>query len=274
MELLGNKIRMLRKNKGMTQEELAEVLLVSAQAISKWETHLSIPDVELLPVIARYFGITMDELFNYRLDALNYKERFVRFMVDNGVLKFGEFQLQSGRVSPYYIDTGNYSTAAQIAKLGEFYAECLRENNVSPQLMYGNSNRVAPIAIATSMTFFKKYGMDVRYNIAGSSGALLKAHEKVTIIEDTLTSGESLRNMIKKLQDENDVRVENVVVSVDRMEKGMVLSRSARGEIEDNLGVKVFSIVTVEDIISAMKHGVIGTEYLQALLEYREAYGK
>ena len=84
--MLGNKIRMLRKNKGMTQEELAEVLLVSSQAVSKWETHVSIPDVELLPVIARYFGITMDELFNYRLDALNYKERFIRFMADNGVI--------------------------------------------------------------------------------------------------------------------------------------------------------------------------------------------
>ena len=274
MELLGNKIRMLRKNKGMTQEELAEVLTVSAQAVSKWETHLSAPDVELLPVIARYFGITMDELFNYRLDALNYKERFVRFMVDNGVLKFGEFQLQSGRVSPYYIDTNNYSTAAQIAKLGEFYAECLREGNVTPRLMYGNSNRVAPIVIATSMTFFKKYGMDVCYNILGCSGVSLKAGEKVTIVEDTLTSGETLKNMIKKLHEENGVKVENVVVSVDRMEKGIVFSKSARRDIEDCLGVRVLSIVTVEDIVAAMKHGVIGNEYLQKMLQYREAYGK
>ena len=75
MEQIGTKIRSLRKNKNMTQEQLAEVLSVTAQSVSKWENNLSVPDVALLPMIARYFGITMDELFNYRLDALNYKER-------------------------------------------------------------------------------------------------------------------------------------------------------------------------------------------------------
>ena len=100
MQTIGSKIKMLRRNKGMTQEKLADVLSVSSQSVSKWENNLSLPDVELLPMIARFFGITMDELFNYRLDALNYKERFIRFMVDNGVLKFGEFKLKSGRISP------------------------------------------------------------------------------------------------------------------------------------------------------------------------------
>ena len=90
---------------------MAEVLSVSSQSVSKWENHLSVPDISLLPIIARYFGITMDELFNYRLDALNYRERFIRFMADNGVLQFGEFQLQRGRISPYFINTGNYKSA-------------------------------------------------------------------------------------------------------------------------------------------------------------------
>ena len=66
--MIGTKIQALRKNKGITQEQLAEVLAVSAQAVSKWENSVSMPDIHLLPVIARYFGITMDELFNYRLD--------------------------------------------------------------------------------------------------------------------------------------------------------------------------------------------------------------
>ena len=87
--LIGDKIRFLRKNKNITQAQLAEALAVSAQSVSKWEHHVSVPDIALLPVIARYFGITMDELFNYRLDALNYKERFIRFMADNGMLRFG-----------------------------------------------------------------------------------------------------------------------------------------------------------------------------------------
>lgn len=98
MELIGTKIQTLRRNKNMTQAQLAEVLSVSSQSVSKWENHLSTPDISLLPIIARFFGITMDELFNYRLDALNYRERFIRFMADNGVLQFGEFKLQSGRI--------------------------------------------------------------------------------------------------------------------------------------------------------------------------------
>lgn len=272
METMGNKIRMLRKNKGMTQEELAEALAVSAQAVSKWETHLSVPDVELLPVIARYFGITMDELFNYRLDALNYKERFIRFMADNGVLKFGKFQLQSGRVSPYFIDTSNYKTASQIAKLGEFYAECLREKNVAAEVLFGNSNQETPLVIATSMILFKKYGMDARYRVAGTIGIKLKAGEEVTIIEDTLTSGDTLRNTILRIEEETGAKVSNIIVSVDRLERGKHFSTACH-EIEKEFQIKIFSIVTLDDIINAMKNGVIGQEHLQAMLRYKEAYG-
>ena len=82
MQQLGEKIKMLRKNKGMTQEQLSEVLAVSSQTISKWENNISAPDISLLPVIARYFGITMDELFGYRLEALSYKERFIKFILE------------------------------------------------------------------------------------------------------------------------------------------------------------------------------------------------
>ena len=121
--LLGDKIRSLRKSKQITQAQLAEALSVSSQSVSKWENNMSVPDISLLPVIARYFGITMDELFNYRLDALNYKERFIRFMVNNGMLQFGEFTLKSGRKSPYLIHSGYSLTGSQISKLGEFYAK-------------------------------------------------------------------------------------------------------------------------------------------------------
>lgn len=130
MELLGNKIRMLRRNKNLTQAELAQELSVSSQAVSKWERSIASPDISALPVIARFFGISMDELFNYRLDALTYKERFVRFLWDNDVLKFGQFRLKSGRISPYFINTERFSSGSQFAKIGEFYAECIRENHI------------------------------------------------------------------------------------------------------------------------------------------------
>lgn len=272
MDVIANKIRSLRKNKNMTQEELAEVLLVSSQAVSKWENGQSVPDVELLPVIARYFGITMDEFFNYRLDALNYKERFIRFMTDNGVLKFGEFKLNSGRVSPYYIDTGCYKSAAQIAKLGEFYAECIRENNLWTQLLYGAGSKITPLVISVSMVLYNKYGMDINYCIHNELGTFLKPDMEVIIIEDTLTSGKSLKKIMEHIE-QTGAKASGIVVSVDRQEKDAKRLENAREHIEKEYGVKVFSIVNLEDIINAMRNGVIGAGHLDAMTAYRNEYG-
>jgi len=272
MDVIANKIRTLRKNKNMTQEELAEVLLVSPQAVSKWETGQSVPDVELLPVIARYFGITMDEFFNYRLDALSYKERFIRFMADNGVLKFGQFELNSGRLSPYYIDTGCYKSAAQIVKLGEFYADCIRDNNLQTQLLYGDNGKTTPLVISMGMVLYNKYGMDINYCIHNELGTFLKPGMEVVIIEDTLTSGNSLKKTIEELK-QMGVKVSGIVVSVDRLEKDGKRSSNAGENIAKEYGVKVCSIVTLGDIINAMENGVIGAGYLDAMTAYRNEYG-
>lgn len=273
MDVIANKIRTLRKNKNMTQEELAEILLVSPQAISKWETGLSTPDVELLPVIARYFGITMDEFFNYRLDALNYKERFIRFMVDNGVLKFGEYELNSGRISPYYIDTNCYKSAAQIMKLGEFYAECIRENNVQAKVLYANTGKETPLVVSTSMILYNRYGMDMNYCIHNELGTFLKQGMDVVMIEDTLTSGKTLKAAVEKVTSQLGAGVAGIVVSVDRQEKGTHPLRTARSDIEKEYGVKVFSIVNLEDIINAMRNGVISAGHMDAMLKYQKEYG-
>jgi transcriptional regulator with XRE-family HTH domain len=92
---IGDKIKLLRKLKGITQEELSDVLHISYQAISKWENGLAQPDISTIPVIANYFGLTIDELFDYRLDALTNKERFIQFMANNGMLKFDIEQVGS-----------------------------------------------------------------------------------------------------------------------------------------------------------------------------------
>ncbi|MBR3824051.1 MAG: helix-turn-helix domain-containing protein [Lachnospiraceae bacterium] len=274
MELIGTKIQTLRRNKGLTQAQLAEILSVSAQSVSKWENHLSSPDISLLPIIARYFGITMDELFNYRLDALNYKERFIRFMADNGVLQFGEFVLQSGRISPYYINTGNYKTASQIAKLGEFYAECIREHNVDTDLLVGNTLGEVPIVIATNMVLFNRYGMDIQYGIDGSVGKTMEMSDKVVLIKDTLTSGKTIRGNLQRIEQKVGKCVSGIIIAVDRMETSLSSSRTARQELERDFDIKVHSIVTFEDIIRAVAHGIVGSaEYLDALKQYQEQYG-
>lgn len=94
---IGNNIKRLRQNKGVTQEQLGEALGVSSQAVSKWENESALPDILTLPKLADYFGITIDEVMGYKLNALTYKEQFVKFMLGNGILQIGDFVLKKAK---------------------------------------------------------------------------------------------------------------------------------------------------------------------------------
>ncbi|MPM57429.1 Orotate phosphoribosyltransferase [bioreactor metagenome] len=284
MNHIGSKIKQLRVVKGSTQEELASYLQITYQSVSKWETGGSLPDISYLPHLAAYFGITLDELFGYRLDALNYKERFIQFMANSGVLKFGEFKLNSGRISPYFINTGNYRTGAQIAKLGEFYAECIREKGLQADVLYGPAYKGIPLAVATGIMLYAKFGMDWNYSFDrkevkdhGEGGMIVGYHfkdgDRLLIVEDAITSGKVLREAMAKILGIAKVKVSDMLVSVDRLEKGLT-EQSAIQEVERNFGIHVHSIVTIDDIIAAIENGIIlGSDKLPALMAYKEKFG-
>lgn len=216
---------------------------------------------------------------------MTYKQEFIRFMVDNGVLRFGEFTLKSGRHAPYFINTGNYKTGSQLAKLGEYYAQCIAENGLDGETLVGPAYKGIPLAVATAVALAEKHGKDLNYCFDRKEvkdhgeggmfvGKQLTDGEKVILIEDVMTSGKALREMLPKLQQTADVQVSGMVISVDRMEKGLQSDRSAVQEVYDEFGVKVYSIVTMADIIAAIEDGIIdGKEYLPAMYAYREQYG-
>ena len=92
---------------------------------------------------------------------MNYKQEFIKFMVECGVLTFGDFTLKSGRKAPYFVNTGNYKTGAQLARLGEFYAACIKENGIEADTLFGPAYKGIPLATACSIALFNKYGKDV-----------------------------------------------------------------------------------------------------------------
>ncbi|MDE7097663.1 MAG: orotate phosphoribosyltransferase [Ruminococcus sp.] len=215
---------------------------------------------------------------------MTYKESFIRFMVDCGVLTFGEFTLKSGRIAPYFINCGNYKTGAQLAKLGEYYAECIHENNILVETLFGPAYKGIPLAVSAVVALSNKFGIDVSYCFDRKEakdhgeggmfvGKKLTDDEKVVIIDDVMTSGKALRESMPKLKSAADVDVTGMVITVDRQEKGTG-ELSAVQEVKEEFGVIVYPIVTMEDIINAIKDGIVdGKEYLDKMLEYRATYG-
>lgn len=216
---------------------------------------------------------------------LTYKQQFIKFMVDNGVLKFGEFTLKSGRKAPYFINTGNYKTGSQLARLGKYYAACIRQNGLQAETLVGPAYKGIPLAVTTAVSLANDYGVDMNYCFDRKEvkdhgegglfvGKQLADGEKVILIEDVMTSGKALREMLPKLKAAANVEIAGMIISVDRMEKGLESDLSAVQEVYKEFGVRVYSIVTMSDIIEAIELGIIdGKEYLGKMKEYRKAYG-
>ena len=216
---------------------------------------------------------------------MTYKEEFIRFMADSGVLTFGDFTLKSGRKAPYFINAGNYKTGAQLAKLGDFYAQCIEENGLEADVFFGPAYKGIPLSVAAATALYNKFGKDVSYCFDRKEvkdhgeggmfvGRTLKDGDKVVIIEDVMTSGKALREVMPKLTGAAKVEVTGMVITVDRMEKALDSELSAVQDAYKTFGVKVCSIVTIDDIIKAIEDGVVeGKEYLEKMREYRAQYG-
>ena len=217
--------------------------------------------------------------------SYTYKEEFIRFMVNNGVLRFGEFTLKSGRLAPYFINTGNYKTGKQLGKLGEYYAACIENNGLEAETLVGPAYKGIPLSVTTAIALFNNYGKELNYCFDRKEvkdhgegglfvGKQLVDGEKVILIEDVMTSGKALREILPKLEAAANVQVVGMIISVDRMEKALNSDLSAVKEAKKEFGIDVYSVVTMNDIIQAIEDGVIeGKEHLAKMYEYRSQYG-
>ena len=216
---------------------------------------------------------------------MNYKEEFIRFLAECGVLKFGTFKLKSGRIAPYFLNAGEYKTGAQLKRLGEFYAACIHENKIPVQTLFGPAYKGVPLALSAAVALYEKYGIDVNFCFDrkevkdhGEGGMFVGKQpedgEKIVIIEYVMSSGKALKEVLPKLRGAANVNIAGMVITVDRMEKALDSEKSAVQQAYEQEGVKVYSIVTIRDIVEALDAGVIeGKEHVPAILSYLEEYG-
>ena len=263
---IGKNIKRLRMSQGMTQEQLAERLHLSGQAVSKWENESALPDITLLPDLADCFGVTIDELMDYELKTLTYKERFVKFMVNNGILNFKDVQLKSGVQASSYLNSENFITNAQIAQIGEFFADCIRENNIEFNTIVGLAYHGLSFSAATACALFRKYGVIVNYcydrrvpDSRGRSmcGYTLQDGDRVVIVDDLISSGRTLSERLDAIIELAKVQVEAVVVIADRMIQKDAGELIGSRMIEEKYHTKVYAIITEEDINHAIRNGIV-----------------
>ena len=219
-----------------------------------------------------------------------YKQAFIEFMCECGVLTFGDFTTKSGRKTPFFVNTGNYTTGGQLKKLGEFYAQAINASfGTDFDTLYGPAYKGIPLAVTTTVAISDLYNKEINYTSNrkeekdhGDVGILLghkiKKGERVVIIEDVTTAGTSINETMPIFEAIGDVTVEGLVVSVDRMERGSG-TKSALAEIREKYNMQAVAIVTMAEVIEHLYnkelHGkvYITEEIMERIKAYYVQYG-
>lgn len=220
-----------------------------------------------------------------------YKQEFIEFMVDSQVLKFGEFTLKSGRKSPFFMNAGAYVTGTQLRKLGRYYAEAIHENFGDDfDVLFGPAYKGIPLSVAAAIAYSELYGRDIRYcsnrkefkdhgDVGILLGSNLKDGDRVVMIEDVTTSGKSIEETVPILREQADVEIRGLMVSLNRMEKGLGGTASALEEIREKYGFEAKAIVTMREVIESLYNRPYnGQVYIDdtikaAIDKYYETYG-
>lgn len=212
------------------------------------------------------------------------KKAFIEFMMSADVLRFGSFVTKSGRNTPYFVNTGNYKTGEQIAKLGQFYAELVKETvGDSFSAMFGPAYKGIPLATATAAALYNTYGISKPYFFNrkeekdhGEGGSLVGYKptdgDRIIIIEDVITAGTAIRETMPILCACGDVTVPDMFISVNRCEVGKVPGKTAIMEVREEFGIRVHAIVTVEDIFHYLVECGKYDEVIPAMEKYMAQY--
>lgn len=209
-----------------------------------------------------------------------YQREFIDFAIDRGVLKFGEFELKSGRISPYFFNAGLFNTGQALAELGRYYAAAIDASGLDFDVMLGPAYKGIPLVSTTCVALARDYDRDVPYvfnrkeakdhgeggNLVGSPLA-----GKVLIIDDVISAGTAIREVMALIKQHNASPV-GVAIALDRQEKGTG-DLSAIQQVEQDFGMQVINIISLSDLVEYLQEKGTYTEQLAAINAYREKYG-
>ena len=217
---------------------------------------------------------------------MSYKNEFIDFMIESDVLKFGDFTLKSGRKSPFFMNAGAYVTGSQLKRLGKYYAKAIHEHYGDDfDVLFGPAYKGIPLGVATVIAFYNLYGKEIRYcsnrkeeKDHGDAGILLgskiKDGDKVVIIEDVTTSGKSIEETFPIIEAQGDVEILGLMVSLNRMEKGLSSDKCALDEIKEKYGFDANAIVSMDEVVEYLtEKGQLDDEIKERIDKYYEEYG-
>ena len=212
----------------------------------------------------------------------NYQSNFLDFVIDHNILKFGEFRLKSGRISPYFFNAGLFNTGKKLNFLAESYASAIVESNLTFDVLFGPAYKGIPLVSATAIALSKEYDLEKPYVFNrkeekhhGEKGLLVGSNleGKVLVIDDVITAGTAIREVIEIISNTN-AQISGVAVALDRQERGLS-ELSAIQEIEDMFSISVISIISLDDIISYLESSEDKglRRSLEGVKTYRNLYG-
>ncbi|MDD1966316.1 orotate phosphoribosyltransferase [Pseudomonas sp. NPDC090203] len=209
-----------------------------------------------------------------------YQRDFIRFAIDRGVLRFGEFTLKSGRTSPYFFNAGLFNSGSALAQLGKFYAAAVVESGISFDVLFGPAYKGIPLAATTAVALADRHDIDTPWCFNrkeakdhGEGGSLVGAAlaGNVLIIDDVITAGTAIREVMQIIKAQG-ANAAGVLIALNRQERGNG-ELSAIQEVERDFGIPVVSIVSLNQVLEFLADDPQLKQHLPAVEAYRAQYG-
>ena len=209
-----------------------------------------------------------------------YQREFIRFAIERGVLRFGEFTLKSGRSSPYFFNAGLFNSGLALAQLGRFYAAAVVDSGIAFDVLFGPAYKGIPLAAATAVALAEQHELDLPWcfnrkeaKTHGEGGSLVGARleGRVLIVDDVITAGTAIREVMQIIQAQG-AQAAGVLIALNREERGQG-ELSAIQEVERDFAMPVVSIVSLTQVLEYLADNAQLKQYLPAVQAYREQYG-